>query len=112
MINVDEYQKLALRTAPKNMYRTDQIVNGLLGLNAESGECADVWKKSAYMGHPFEKEKLLREMGDVMWYMAILADGLDVKLSDVLQMNIDKLKARYPDGFDTEKSLHRAEGDI
>lgn len=112
MISIDEYQRLALRTAPKNLTRIDETVNGLLGLCGEAGECADIWKKSAYMDHPFDKEHMIKEMGDVMWYMALLAHSLDVNLSEVLEKNIEKLKKRYPDGFDSQKSLNRASGDV
>lgn len=112
MNNIDEYQQAALRTAPKNMYRGDEILNGLMGLNGEAGEAIDIYKKTLFMGHDFDKEHMIKELGDVMWYMALICHGMDVKLSEVLEKNVNKLKARYPDGFSTEKSLNRSKDDI
>lgn len=112
MMNVDEYQKLALRTAPKNLTRGDEMLNGLMGLNGEAGEAIDIYKKTLYMGHPFDKEHMIKELGDVCWYLALICHGMDVPMSEVLEKNITKLKARYPEGFDTDKSLNRAKGDV
>ena len=67
----------------------------------------DIVKKHLHQGHELDKEKLLKELGDIAWYLAEAAFALDTPLDTVLQQNIDKLKARYPQGFDTEKSIHR-----
>ena len=105
----NEYQKLAMRTA-KPECRT--LSNVGLGLAGEAGEVADEIKKHLHHGHPLNKEKLVKELGDVCWYAALAATVLGVSLEDVMLMNIKKLKDRYPEGFDPEKSLHRKEGDV
>lgn len=107
----NEYQKLALRTAGTDD-KTDLLVNGVMGLSGESGECIDLVKKHIFQKHPLDRERLAKELGDVAWYLAVTAYAIGYELDTVMQMNIDKLKARYPDGFDPEKSRHRKEGDV
>ena len=75
-------------------------------------ECEDIYKKHLFQKHPFEKEHIIKELGDCCWYIALCAYALDTTLEDIMQQNIDKLRARYPEGFDAERSLHRKEGDI
>lgn len=105
-MELNEYQALAQRTSPNGH---DRIANGCLGLAGESGECCDILKKHRYQGHPLDLEKLLDECSDVLWYVAELAAGLGVSLETVARHNIEKLRARYPDGFDPERSIHRVE---
>lgn len=107
----NEYQKLALRTASKEGM-DNPILNGVLGLVGESGECADLVKKNLFQGHYIDKTRMAKELGDVAWYLALTAYGLGYELEDILRMNIEKLRARYPDGFDTEHSQHRKAGDV
>jgi NTP pyrophosphatase (non-canonical NTP hydrolase) len=111
-MTINEYQKEALRTESGMNKEYPRLLNGLMGLNGEAGEAIDILKKHLFHGHELDKEHLAKELGDVAWYIAISADALDYDLETILQMNVDKLKARYPDGFETEKSLHRASGDI
>ncbi len=105
----NEYQKEALRTASGMSKEYPRILNGLMGLNGEAGECIDILKKTEFQGHDFNPMKMVDELGDVLWYAAQLATGLGVTLEYVAQHNVDKLLARYPDGFDSEKSIHRKE---
>lgn len=102
----NEYQCLALRTASSSQ-RYDHILNGVMGLNGEAGECIDIVKKHLFQGHPLDTDKLVDELGDVLWYVAITADGIGVPLENIMQHNIDKLRKRYPEGFDAERSIHR-----
>lgn len=102
----NEYQRLALRTA-SGIEQYDLTLNGVMGLNGEAGECIDIVKKHLFQGHPLDTDKLVDELGDVLWYVAITADGIGVPLEDIMQHNIDKLRKRYPDGFDAERSIHR-----
>ena len=102
----NEYQRLALRTVSSSQ-PCDHILNGVMGLNGEAGECIDIVKKNLFQGHPLDTDKLIDELGDVLWYVAITADGIGVQLEDIMQHNIDKLRKRYPDGFDVERSVHR-----
>ena len=102
----NEYQKLAMRTAGDGDIKY-LIENGVMGLNGEAGECIDLVKKWRFQGHPLDTDKLLDELGDVLWYVAITADGIGVPFEDIMQHNIDKLRKRYPDGFDAERSIRR-----
>lgn len=105
-----EYQEAAQRTS--NTHTSDaKIENGLLGLAGEVGELCDLWKKHRYQGHGFDRGHMISELGDVLWYVVELACGLNASLDVVAHTNIIKLKARYPEGFSPEKSMHRAEGD-
>ena len=110
-MTANEYQNAAMRTAgSKNPM--DLLVNGVLGLAGESGECADIVKKHLFHDHELDREHLIKELGDVAWYLAITSNALGCTLDDVLQQNVDKLIARYPEGFDPERSKHRDENDI
>lgn len=102
----NEYQRLALRTVSSSQ-PCDHILNGVMGLNGEAGECIDIVKKNLFQGHPLDTDKLIDELGDVLWYVAITAAAIGCELNDVMQHNIDKLRKRYPDGFDVERSVHR-----
>lgn len=108
MLTLNEYQQLAQRTSGDRPF-SDKIENGVLGLCGESGECAEVWKKYLHQGHEFDREKMKKELGDVLWYAAELASGLDCTLEEIAMMNIEKLKKRYPDGFDPDRSINRPE---
>lgn len=78
-----------------------------LGLTGEAGEFADGIKKIVRRGHCVSKEKLIEELGDVLWYVAEAASAIGVNLSDVAAQNIAKLQKRYPDGFSEEASRNR-----
>jgi NTP pyrophosphatase (non-canonical NTP hydrolase) len=104
-MTLNEYQILAQRTSPDNNH--NRILNGVMGLAGESGECIDYVKKNIFQSHDIDHDKLIEELGDVLWYCAELAAGLGVGLEEVAQWNIDKLRRRYPDGFDPERSVHR-----
>ena len=108
-MTINEYQKLAMTTLNPELDKKDVLINGVMGLCGESGEVIDIVKKHLAQGHELDKEKIIKELGDVAWYMAEIATVLDVELEDVLVQNIEKLKKRYPEGFSTEKSLNRAE---
>ena len=108
-MNLNEYQQLAQRTSGDTRPASDKIRNGVLGMCGEAGECADMLKKYFFQGHELNREKLAEEVGDVLWYIAEAAAGLGVSLEEIAQRNIDKLKARYPQGFDPERSIHRPE---
>ena len=109
---IDEYQKQAMRTANKYENAAGNLKNGALGLTGEAGEVADLVKKVLFQGHELDKEHLVKELGDVAWYLALLASAIEVPLSTVFRKNIEKLKERYPEGFDSERSKHRKEGDV
>jgi NTP pyrophosphatase (non-canonical NTP hydrolase) len=107
----NEYQKEALRTA-NGLSERDLLANGVMGLCGESGECIDLVKKHLFQGHELDKAHMAKELGDVAWYLAISAHAIGYDLETVFQMNVDKLRQRYPNGFEAERSLHRKEGDL
>lgn len=88
------------------------LLNGLMGLNGEAGEAIDILKKHLFQGHELDTAHMAKELGDVAWYLAVSANAIGYDLETIMQMNVDKLKARYPDGFDAEHSLHRNQDDI
>ena len=102
----NKYQQYALRTSSHGS-NGDMVLNGVMGLNGEAGECIDIVKKHLFQGHELDINKLVDELGDVLWYVAITASGLSYGLDEIMQHNIDKLRKRYPDGFDVERSVHR-----
>ena len=106
-LSANEYQRLAMRTLNPELDKKDVLINGVMGLCGEAGECIDIVKKHLAQGHGLDREKLIRELGDVAWYLAETAYALDVSLERVLRGNIEKLKARYPQGFSGEKSVNR-----
>ncbi len=106
-MDVNAYQKEAMTLLNPALTEQEVLLNALMGLCGESGEAIDLMKKHLYQGHDLDREKLVKELGDVAWYLAEAATGLGIDLSEVLQGNLDKLHARYPDGFDTRRSQHR-----
>lgn len=113
-MTLNEYQEEAMRTASGVSSSCDEnlILNGAMGLCGESGEIMDLLKKNIFQGHDIDKEHLAKECGDVLWYLAILAKGLGYNLDEIGEMNKAKLRKRYPDGFEVEKSIHREDGDV
>lgn len=106
-LTANEYQRLAMTTLNPELSSHDVLLNGVMGLCGESGECIDLVKKHLHQGHTLDREKLCKELGDVAWYLAETAYALDMSLEEVLRGNLEKLKKRFPQGFDSEKSIHR-----
>ena len=111
-MQVNEYQQLAMATLNPQLEKRDVLINSVMGLCGEAGEAIDIVKKWMAQGHVLDKEQLVKELGDIAWYLAEAATALDMPLEDILQANIDKLKQRYPNGFETERSLARLQGDL
>lgn len=111
-MTINDYQKACLRTVPKNMYKADELLMALMGLNGEAGECIDLHKKVLYHGHPFDEKRLAGELGDVAWYVAVAAHAIGYSLEDIFKINIEKLEKRYPNGFEQSRSMKRAAGDV
>ena len=110
-MTLNEYQELAARTINPKLMSHQKEFHALTGLVAEVGELHGIYQKEL-QGHKFNDEHMLKECGDILWMLAELLTAGGYTLDDVAQMNIDKLRARYPDGFDTEHSLHRGADDI
>ena len=122
-----EYQQLAMRTndgkcndrliTKLHLSNADigGIFNACLGLSGEVGETLDMIKKWIFHEKAFDTEgveHLKKELGDIMWYMAMMCHSLGFDLDEIMQMNIDKLRARYPEGFDVDRANNRAENDV
>jgi len=108
-MTINEYQKLAMTTLNPELSEKDVLINGVMGLCGESGEAIDIVKKWLAQGHDLDREKLKKELGDICWYVAETATALGFDLEDVMQANIDKLKRRYPEGFEANRSINRKE---
>ena len=118
------YQELAMRTNdgkaterllsavfPKGT-NIGGVLNGCLGLAGEAGEFNDMVKKTIFHETPMDIDHAKKELGDVLWYISMICFSFGWDMEEIMQMNIDKLKARYPEGFSVEHSLHRAENDV
>ena len=110
-MTINEYQKLAMTTLNPALSEKEVLLNGVMGLCGESGEAIDLVKKWMRQGHELDKAHLAKELGDVAWYLAETATAIGYDLETILQANIDKLKARYPEGFTADRSMHRRNGD-
>jgi len=115
-MNPSEYVKLAIKTESTNFEAMNERLNdnGLkrllhagIGLSTESGEFLDALKKHIFYGKELDKVNLAEEMGDLFWYLAIVSDELGVKMEDVMDRNIQKLKARYGEKFSEDKAENR-----
>ena len=111
-MTIHEYQELAMTTLNPELSKKDVLINSVMGLCGEAGEAIDIVKKWLAQGHELDKEHLAKELGDIAWYLAEAATALDIPLEDILQANIEKLKKRYPDGFEVRRSLTRPQGDL
>ena len=111
-MEVNEYQELAMTTLNPKLSKRDVLINSVMGLCGESGEAIDIVKKWMAQGHDLDKEHLAKELGDVLWYLAVSAKAIGYSLDDIARMNIEKLAARYPIGFDAERSICRDSQDI
>lgn len=111
-MNGMEYQKLAMRTCAIPYDRPDdRLFHAVFGLNSEAGEVAGILQK-VYQGHTMDKEHMKKELGDCLWMIAEACEALGFSMDDVMELNINKLKARFPEGFTAERSINRKEGDI
>ena len=105
----NKYQELAMRTNRPEATPEQNLINGCLGLSGETGEVCDIVKKCMFQGHELEKERILDEAGDCLWYLTLTVKSIGYSLNDAMEYNIDKLKKRYPNGFEEERSINRAE---
>lgn len=112
-ITPNEYQEFAMRFVNRELDETQTMVNAVMGLCGESGEAIDLVKKHIGQGHDLDKVHFAKELGDVAWYLAEAAYSIGYDLETILEMNIEKLSKRYPEGhFSVERSINRPEGDI
>lgn len=110
-MTLNEYQQAAARTINQALNFEEKSRHALHGMCAEVGEIHGLFQKF-YQGHEMDAEHTMKEVGDLLWMIAEFCTVNGWKMDDVAQMNIDKLLARYPKGFNVDNSIHRAEGDI
>lgn len=110
-MHLNYYQSLAARTINPEHSNKEMLLHALHGLSAEVGEVHGLFQK-LLQGHPLEDDHYKKELGDCLWMLAEACTACGFTLEEIAQKNIDKLKARYPDGFKAENSLNRKEGDI
>jgi NTP pyrophosphatase (non-canonical NTP hydrolase) len=111
-MNADEYQELASRTlidAPDFYISPDEImfVWNAIGLAGEAGEVADLAKKNVFHRHELDMARLEKELGDCLWYIAAICTKFDLRMSEIMALNIEKLKIRYPNGYNSTDSIAR-----
>lgn len=107
---LNAYQHDAARTISATDLE-DMVAHALFGMAAEVGELHSLHQK-LYQGHPFDRQHAMRELGDILWMLAEYATAMKWDLGEVAEVNIEKLRQRYPDGFNAENSLHRRPGDV
>ncbi len=109
-LSLSRYQQLALRTAGAGGDGDLRLIIAALGLAGEAGEFANLVKKRTAHGHTdIDPQVLADELGDVLWYLAEAASALNLDLGDIAEKNVEKLRNRYPNGFSSERSIHRQE---
>jgi NTP pyrophosphatase (non-canonical NTP hydrolase) len=108
-VDANVYQRLAMRTANPALDVSQQLLNGALGLCGEAGEVADTLKKSLFQGHELDHDVVVKELGDVLWYVAQLCEALGLNMATVMEANVEKLRRRYPSGFSSAESVSRVE---
>lgn len=111
MLRANEYQELASRTVSKDMSEEEIELHALHGMVGEIGELHSIYQKK-YQGHRADVIHQKKELGDLLWFIAEYCTAKGWKLEDIMRLNIEKLKKRYPEGFEADKSLHRKTGDI
>lgn len=109
-MNFNEYQKLAERTMPDVDCESAKL-HALHGMVSEVGEIHGIFQKM-YQGHELKHDHIKKELGDLLWFIAEYCTAVGWNMSEVAQLNIDKLKARFPEGFSAERSLNRNSEDI
>ena len=109
---LNDYQRFAGVTANPDLDEKLNIATLALGVAGEGGEVADHIKKYIGHDHELDKNKMLKELGDVLWYVAVLSNALGFTLREVAEANIAKLAARYPHGFSVEASKNRKQDDV
>ena len=106
-MTLNDYQALAARTLGRDRTHEQQLANAALGLAGEAGEVADTIKKHLFHQHPLDRDAMVKELGDCLWYVAAMATVLGIELDEIGDRNIEKLRRRYPEGFSVERSLNR-----
>lgn len=110
-MEMNKYQQAAARTIRPGISCVEKVFHALHGMVSEIGELHGLYQK-VYQGHTLDEEHAKKELGDLLWFIAEYCTAQGWTLEEIAQKNIDKLIARYPQGFESERSIHRQEGDI
>jgi len=106
-MTIEQYQRGAARTIPEGMTKGELTLQAVLGIASEAGEIAGAFEKHN-RGHQLSVDDIVKELGDVIWYISMYCTANNIMLEDVLQRNLSKLEARYPEGrYSVERSLNR-----
>ncbi|MDF1502815.1 nucleoside triphosphate pyrophosphohydrolase family protein [Roseisolibacter sp. H3M3-2] len=111
-MTLDDYQQLAARTIRPGRPAEQALANWALGLTGEAGEVAEHVKKHLFHGAPLDRAAVVKELGDILWYVAAMAGAVGASLDEIGTTNVEKLRLRYPEGFDERRSLNRAADDL
>lgn len=103
-----QYQNNSKRTMNMELDEEQLLSNMVFGIVGETGEVVDVLKKHLYQGHELDVDHIEEELGDIMFYMVNLATILELDMETIIKRNYNKLLKRYPEGFDSERSVNRA----
>ena len=109
MMTLDDHQHAAARTLNPALDDRDRLADAAAGLAEEAGEVLGLVRKHAYMGHPLDRERVTRELGDALWCLATVASAIGVTLDGVAAANVEKLRQRYPSGYSDEASRARVD---
>jgi NTP pyrophosphatase (non-canonical NTP hydrolase) len=109
-MDLNEYQKQALRTEQIERSGPELLTKNALGLAGEAGEYVELVKKHVFHGKDIDRAKVVKELGDVLWYVAASARVLGIDLEEVASTNVEKLRQRYPEGYSHEASAARVDG--
>jgi NTP pyrophosphatase (non-canonical NTP hydrolase) len=108
-MTLDEYQRAAARTMNAGITDGERLMDAAAGLSEEAGEVLGLVRKHVYMGHPLDRERITRELGDALWCVAAVATCIGIRLDDVAARNVEKLQRRYPEGYSDEASRARSD---
>ncbi len=106
-MTIQQYQEEVKRTVNNSLTKEEKIKNFCFGLGGETGELLDLFKKHFYHGHTFDEIAIKKEIGDILWYVSNIANEYNFKLDEIMELNIEKLKQRYPNGFSKSNSINR-----
>lgn len=109
-MELDDYAQAALRTANTALEPRDRLLDAAAGLAEEGGEVLGLVRKHLFFGHPLDRERMAKELGDALWCLAVTAHHAGISLSEVAEANVEKLRLRYPEGFSASRSRERPDG--
>lgn len=108
-MTLDDYERAAARTVNDALTDEQRLLDAAAGLAEEAGEVLGAIRKHAFFGHPLDRDRLAKELGDALWCLTMTARNAGLSLEEVARLNLEKLQRRYPDGFSGEASFRERE---